>query len=495
MFRRRISLMPLLAGGLLALTAVAGAQQTPEAQEVPRYVERQMPPAWYREQAERWKQVLARTPADADAWLNYYKAVRYSGFGDTTISEERKMERQQKVAEEIGRAMPDSWVFHYVTWWSGGNNDTLFPHLQRAYELHPDDSQMADDFLTYYEMKGEHALAATFARKWYDSRSMSPSLLDYNYNVLASLDSNAVIFTVGDNDTYPIWLLQRALGIRPDVTVLNVSLLLNSDYRQRVMKENDIKGDGSLIDWERFSKKPYEECVADFLASVAHSTGRPVYFALTVDTAFISKIRDDLYTTGLANRYSARRIDNVAILERNWKRFRLDYLKLRFYDGAYLFNQELMPMLNMNYVMPAMLLYEHHLLAGNTAAAAELKSLIREIGRQGEQAEPVDEYLRSVEGSATASFEENGSATSSTSRLEREAKVFPNPTYSRLTVTIPAGAGADAELMTMDGRSVKRFRLDGGQTTVDISGVAAGTYMLTIRAEGETVSRTVKVVR
>jgi hypothetical protein len=71
---------------------------------------------------------------------------------------------------------------------------------------------------------------------WLENGLVSPGLLYYNYNTLSGLKPNAIVLTFGDNDTYPLWLLQ-AKGIRTDVTVINVYLFLIDDYRNKVMKE------------------------------------------------------------------------------------------------------------------------------------------------------------------------------------------------------------------------------------------------------------------
>ena len=39
------------------------------------------------------------------------------------------------------------------------------------------------------------------------------------------LDDDAIILTAGDNDTFPLWVLQDALGLKPGVAVLNIPLL------------------------------------------------------------------------------------------------------------------------------------------------------------------------------------------------------------------------------------------------------------------------------
>ncbi|HPH22201.1 MAG TPA: hypothetical protein PLE32_25595, partial [Haliscomenobacter sp.] len=90
------------------------------------------------------------------------------------------------------------------------------------------------------ELAGDHPQVVAICKEWYQSGQYSPGVLNWNYNALMSVEKNALIFTQQESDTYPALMLQNALNVRPDVKVLGVQLLENSDYRKQLIQSKNL---------------------------------------------------------------------------------------------------------------------------------------------------------------------------------------------------------------------------------------------------------------
>lgn len=75
------------------------------------------------------------------------------------------------------------------------------------------------------------------SQEWDDhDRSQKFVAHDMAVNYLQSCKPNAILFTYGDNDTYPLWYVQEVEQVRPDVRIVNLSLL-GTDWYIRGMKQ------------------------------------------------------------------------------------------------------------------------------------------------------------------------------------------------------------------------------------------------------------------
>jgi hypothetical protein len=101
-----------------------------------------------------------------------------------------------------------------------------------------------------YAAVGFFALAVpvNLARiNWVDhDRSGNFVAWDYSYNILQTCERDAILFTNGDNDTFPLWYLQDVEGVRRDVRIVNLSLVNTSWYIQQ-MKNRPYYAEASAV--------------------------------------------------------------------------------------------------------------------------------------------------------------------------------------------------------------------------------------------------------
>lgn len=87
------------------------------------------------------------------------------------------------------------------------------------------------------------------SQNWDDHNRANRYLaLDFGANYLESCEENAIIFTNGDNDTFPLWYAQEVEGIRTDIRVCNTSYL-QTDWYINQMKKQAYESEPLPISW------------------------------------------------------------------------------------------------------------------------------------------------------------------------------------------------------------------------------------------------------
>jgi len=90
-------------------------------------------------------------------------------------------------------------------------------------------TKTANEYMSSYFLAlsvKEQKLANTFLR----DNLYNDFMLSMAKNYLNSCAKNAILFTQGDSDTYPLWYVQQKYNYRPDVLVININLLLADWY-------------------------------------------------------------------------------------------------------------------------------------------------------------------------------------------------------------------------------------------------------------------------
>ncbi len=83
--------------------------------------------------------------------------------------------------------------------------------------------------------------ALSLANNWHECDS-SGNFIPYHYarNILIGCPENTILFTSGDNDTFPLWAMQEAYNYRRDVRVANLSLLNTDWYVEQMKNRYDV---------------------------------------------------------------------------------------------------------------------------------------------------------------------------------------------------------------------------------------------------------------
>ena len=177
--------------------------------------------------------------------------------------------------------------------WTRADADSAWYHLREAVKYDPGEGCAWSSLWVAAMKRGEREVEKRAAVQMIDSGFLSKPILAYNRWQLEHLPENAILLTNGDMDTYPSIALQEKEGLRPDVAVVNVSLLNLSWYAGLLAERHgillpfdqsdlDLKQaykdeDGNLITVSRQVVNGWMEM------HEAGRLGRPLCAAVTID--------------------------------------------------------------------------------------------------------------------------------------------------------------------------------------------------------------------
>jgi len=359
-----------------------------KAEEVPLIVKDYKSHGFYVEQSKLWQQELKLNKKDENAWFNLFKANR---FAKLTYNDEHSPEMSWKqntewikeadhllegkeIVKQIEASIPGTFMEYYLKFYDSEDlGKEKFHLLEKAFAINPNFYEIYDDFVIHYEIEGNSEKRREFNQKWFESNDFSENLLNYHFNVLMTLKENSVLFSYGDNPLLAPLMLQDAKGVREDVTVVNIPLMVAEiDYRNSILKKLTIKSfDKEYKDG--WSDDNMKEVINHMINNKPKET--PLYFDLTMQESLKKDFEDNLYMVGLALEYSEENIDNLAELKNNFNnKYLLDYIQIQFSNDSYDANSN-----NANYIHGISCLYDHYKLSGDLTKVKEMKELALRI--------------------------------------------------------------------------------------------------------------------
>lgn len=339
---------------------------------------------WYEQQAKVWKQEIDKSTNDAMAWVYWYEANRMAcNFCDSVKWESKKGDyfvSKEVIVEMAEKAIPNSFELYFLkTKYYNFISDkkTSEEYLLKAQEIRPYDNLLFPLLTNYYLFKNDKLNLELTCKKWFESNETPQEMLTTAYNMLVSLDQNAILITHGDNDVYPCLILQNALKIRPDVQVIAIGMIRKNKYAEQVCKEIDIK----TFAFENDSNKKQQT----FFKHLVENTNRPIYVSIFTESDVYKNYEKNMYLTGLTLKYSPKPFNNMAVLRNNVEnKFMLDFLKRTFYNN---YAQSAVNLMNNGYLVSFQKLYEYYKLSGENNKAQKIKELAISVAKKSNGAE------------------------------------------------------------------------------------------------------------
>ncbi len=267
----------------------------------------------YRDLVRQWQAYVDKHPDSAAACVQLARAMRYAG---TASAEERNALIRRALG--LDPDCPEALDAYADTGLHSSQPmltvEEAIRHARRASELAPSWTYPHFTLWSHFIALNRRDEAGDELRAILEKGGFPSTLLDFNYNFLVSAEPGAVIFTNGDNDTYPVLALQEVYGIRTDVAVVNLSLLNLVEYATSVWErafgrkgpftEKELRAlyDGWKEGWEyKTSGTLYATKVMQALMDKVRKGKwkKPVYFALTVAQDHLEACGQDLKIEGL----------------------------------------------------------------------------------------------------------------------------------------------------------------------------------------------------
>ncbi|MCX7744175.1 MAG: hypothetical protein N2167_06375 [Flavobacteriales bacterium] len=335
-----------------------------------------MPLSWYMQQKNGWEKRVELNKNDEEAWLNYYRSAQYSGA---------KQQELDEIMKAIQEYIPGTFTAHYLSYIHSNRNLNKGYDLQKAWQLQPHRKELYKELTLFFTWKQEYDNLKKTLKTWKNLKDIPDALFSYGKNLLLTPSPGAILITDGEFDTYPLWILQQIDLVRTDVTVINLSLLHQIDYRRSLFKSAGI-----LCSYQGNNKNEILQAI------LKENPTQSIYISLTVDADILDGLQNKLQIEGLAYKISLQNENQKDFREKlaaNFeKNYNLDGLRKKI-QGSETMDREKVVALYQNYVVCGLILYDYYIEKADKAKADKLAEDLKQLAKQAGKESLVNEYI------------------------------------------------------------------------------------------------------
>jgi hypothetical protein len=214
---------------VLGLTIPGAARPDELSKGIELFYQRRFPDAILRFE----KACVRGHDGEACAWLA--EALRREGRREAADSAARVALRRDPCNAFAHAVIGDNSNPQYGDW-AGADADSAWAHVLQAVACDSTDGNAWLSVWLEAMRRDDRERELRAYRRLVGDRFLMPPILAYGRWLLGGLPEHSLMLVNGDMDTYPVLALQALEGLRPDVAVVNVSLL-ELDWYRRVVRD------------------------------------------------------------------------------------------------------------------------------------------------------------------------------------------------------------------------------------------------------------------
>lgn len=301
-----------------------------------------------------------------DAYLEKRESFAHSSTKAFSADEQGQLNQLENTLKEN---YPASYAYHIVAWLNSGYSLSMKDHLLKAANLRPDETLVNEELLVLSLVSDDRAGQKKYATKL--KSRYSTNTLNYYRDLLPE---KGVLVVSGKADAFPVYVLQHVYGEGSGLTVVNLDLMRNDDYKKTIQRDARI-GQAVFLSKEK-----------SYLNHLVTNSPFPVTISATVHQNYLSEISSGMFLTGLGYKFQPN--DQFSELDDFWSKVRKRDL------AAISFASKSEKGLYANYLPPLLTMYKIKLLNGekDTMLRAAIVAIAAKVNKSETVTKILEEY-------------------------------------------------------------------------------------------------------